>query len=179
MTSQRPVLIVDYDPLWPLLFTELAAAISQTVGTLALKIEHVGSTSVPGLVAKPIIDVDVVIRSRDDVPEAARRLATLGYVHEGDLGVTGREAFARADGLTPWDGSKRQWPEHHLYVCAQGSQELARHLTFRDYLRTHPDAATAYGELKQRLAEVFRNDREAYTEGKTAFVEAVLRATMG
>ncbi len=175
MVTHLPVVIVSHNPAWPLQFAALRQVLQDALGGLSEAIEHVGSTSVLGLAAKPIIDVDVVIHSRDELSEAIRRLGALGYTHEGDLGVPGREAFARADDQTPLDSSGRRWPEHHLYVCAKDSLELARHLVFRDYLRANPGTALAYGDLKLRLAERYRNDREAYTEGKAAFVEEVLR----
>lgn len=93
------------------------------LGDVAMRIEHVGSTSVPGLAAKPILDIDVVIESREKLPAAIERLATLGYEHEGDHNVAGREAFRPGEGTTP-----RTWPAHHLYVCAQDNRELLRHL---------------------------------------------------
>jgi len=159
-----PIVIVDYDPRWAAIFVQLRARLAATLGPLAIRIEHVGSTAVPGLAAKPIIDLDVVIASRDPLPAVIRRLQPLGYHHEGDLGVPGREAFT-----TPPD----TYP-HHLYVCAADSAALARHLAFRELLRAHPETARAYGELKRSLAVRFGSDRTAYTDAKTAFTEAVI-----
>jgi GrpB-like predicted nucleotidyltransferase (UPF0157 family) len=119
---------------------------------------------VPGLAAKPIIDLDVVIGSPDDLPAVIAELRPLGYRPQGDLGVPGREAFNYPPGRPP----------HHLYVCALGHRELARHLAFRDFLRAHPDTARTYATLKRSLASRFRNDRDAYTEAKTTFIEQVL-----
>ena len=160
-----PVIVVDYDPAWPQLFEQLRDRVVAALGDLVVAVEHVGSTAVPGLPAKPIIDLDVVIPAIADLPAAIERLATLGYVHRGDLGITGREAFSRPPDTPP----------HHLYVCARDSAELRRHLLFRDYLRAHPEDARAYGALKRQLAARFRDDREAYTEAKTAFVADILR----
>ena len=119
----------------------------------------------PGLSAKPIIDVDVVIPSRADLPDAITRLATLGYKHPGDLGITSREAFR-----SPTDA-----PLQNLYVCAEDSPELRRHLAFRDYLRADPNEARCYEELKLRLAAEFKDNRETYINGKSEYIEAVLR----
>jgi GrpB-like predicted nucleotidyltransferase (UPF0157 family) len=94
----------------------------------------------------------------------SQRLAILGYQHEGDLGISGREAFT----------SPVAAPAHHLYVCPADSPELARHLAFRDYLRSHPGQARAYAELKRSLAERFYTDRDAYSRGKATFIESVL-----
>ena len=168
--GSRLIEVVDYDPAWPLAFAEIAARVGAAfTNGLQIKVEHVGSTSVAGLPAKPIVDLDVVIRSRADLPDAIMRLATLGYVHQGDGGIRGREAFQ----------SPPQTPPHHLYVCAEDSAELGRHLAFRDYLRAHPGDAKQYGELKRELAARHTGDIDAYVQGKTAFVEAVLAKALG
>jgi GrpB-like predicted nucleotidyltransferase (UPF0157 family) len=174
VAAPHAIEIVDYDPQWPVVFAYLSAVLERALDELAQAIEHVGSTAVPGLCAKPIIDFDVVIASRARLPEAVRLLAELGYRHEGDLGISGREAFARPGADVPRDGSGRLWPTHHLYVCAQDNPELHRHLAFRDHLRSDAAAAAAYGELKRRLAQQCAYDRESYWRGKTAFVEAIL-----
>ena len=135
------------------------------LGSLGLRIEHVGSTSVPGLPAKPIIDMDVVIESADQLEDVTARLTEIGYEGRGDLGVTGRYAFKSPPGL----------PDHHLYVCARDNAELRRHLALRDYLRRHHAEAVAYGRLKLSLAEAHPFDREAYTEGKTHWIERTLQ----
>lgn len=162
----EPITVVDYDPHWPALFETLRAEVAGALGDLALAIEHVGSTAVPGLASKPIIDIGVLLRSAADLDLAIERLAAVGYKHRGDLGVPGREAFAVPTGA----------PRHHLYVCPPDSTEYLRHVAFRDYLRSHGEAAKAYGELKRSLAMRFRDDREAYNVAKREFVESVLRA---
>jgi GrpB-like predicted nucleotidyltransferase (UPF0157 family) len=131
---------------------------------LARRIEHVGSTAVPGLAAKPIIDMTIVIDTRNDLPAVIDRLQTIGYRHEGDLGILGREAFTTPPATPP----------HHLYVCAADNENLARVLAFRDFLRTHPDTARNYVTLKRSLAEQFRTDRTAYTNAKTTFIDQVV-----
>lgn len=163
LAGVKSVRIVDYDPKWPQLFASLEASISGALGDLAIRIEHVGSTAVPGLAAKPIIDIDVVVAT-DRVHDAIRQLASAGYAHEGDLGIFGREAFVSPDGL----------PTHHLYVCPVGSPELARHLRFRDYLRSDPSATAEYAALKRRLAAT--TDRAAYSPGKSEFIERALQS---
>lgn len=173
--ASHPVVIVDYDPIWPVQFRELASCLENVLRPLAKAIEHVGSTAVPGLAAKPILDIDVVIPSRSELGEAIRSLGQVGYHHEGDLDVPGREAFGRSGSDVPRDGSDRAWPNHNLYVCAEDGRELARHLAFRDYLRQSPAMTSRYAELKKALAEQFRDDRDAYSEGKTSLVEEVLR----
>jgi GrpB-like predicted nucleotidyltransferase (UPF0157 family) len=166
MESQRTrIVVVEYDPAWPSIFEELRIPVKGALGELAVAIEHVGSTAVPGLAAKPVIDMDVVIPSPADLAIVVERLATLGYAHQGDLGIRGREAF-----LAP--ASK---PAHHLYVCPVDGDELRRHRLFRDYLRAHPEAARRYAALKKDAARRFPDDRVAYTEAKSHFIEEVLQ----
>jgi len=156
----KPVAVVEYDPAWPEYFEFLRKRIAGTIGDLATAIEHVGSTAVPNLAAKPIIDIDVLLKSDDMLPVAIERLAILGYVHRGDLGVPEREAF-----LAP----ARDLP-HHLYICPPRSTEFRRHVAFRNFLRAHPEEAKIYGDLKIALAERFRDDRPAYVTAKSEFV---------
>jgi GrpB-like predicted nucleotidyltransferase (UPF0157 family) len=161
----NPIIVVDYDPTWPEQFAALRVHIASALGDLAATIEHVGSTAVPGLAAKPVIDIDVLLSSKEGFREVVERLAPLGYVHEGNLGIAGREVFR----LPP------DQPAHHLYVCVPDSQEYRRHTAFRDYLRAHPESAEAYGELKRRLARIHHDDREKYLSGKDEFVREILR----
>jgi GrpB-like predicted nucleotidyltransferase (UPF0157 family) len=165
----EPVVVVPYDPGWPATFAQLRERIAAALGELAVGIEHVGSTAVPGLDAKPIIDIDVVIRHAEDLGATAARLAALGYTHLGDLGIAGRDAFRAAPDLA----------RHHLYVCAAGSAALQAHLTLRDALRTDAVLAAAYAALKRELAERYRDDRDAYAEGKSPFITALLLRERG
>jgi GrpB-like predicted nucleotidyltransferase (UPF0157 family) len=162
--APKSVHVGEYDPAWPEQFRVLARRAEGALGDVALAVEHVGSTSVPGLAAKPVVDLAVVVR-REDVPRAIERLATLGYVHEGDKGIPGREAFRTPPGEA----------KHHLYVCIPESRGLRDHLVFRDYLRAHPDVAREYADLKRRLAAEHRYAPEAYQLGKGPFIEAVMR----
>ncbi|MGH8201163.1 MAG: GrpB family protein [Steroidobacteraceae bacterium] len=144
------VLVVDYDPSWPAKFEELRRGVWPAVRDVALSIEHVGSTAVAGLAAKPIIDMDV---------------GELGYVHRGNLGIEDREAFA----------SPLPSPAHHLYVCPQSSAALANHLALRDFLRRNPEAVAEYGRVKRQLAARFATDMASYIAGKTDCILAMLR----
>ena len=162
--------VVAYDERWPEHFERLRDRIAPALGDIVLAIEHVGSTSVPGLWAKPVIDIDVIVAAKN-VPLAIERLATIGYSHQGDLGVPGREAFKR---VTP--SSSRGEVNHHLYVCVEGCLSLRNHLAVRDYLRVHDEKALQYGALKRWLAEKHSNDVDAYVEGKSALLAEVLLA---
>ncbi|MFC0543216.1 GrpB family protein [Kutzneria chonburiensis] len=160
--------IVAYNPRWPAVFASLRDGLVGPLRGLASHIEHVGSTAVPGLAAKDVIDLTAVVPSLDHLPAVIGRLAPLGYSHEGDLGVTGRHAFTTPAGA----------PAHHLYVCAHDNPDFARVLAFRDYLRTHPDTARAYAELKYFLADRFRDDRAGYTAAKSAFISRIVTTAM-
>lgn len=174
-----PVIIVAHDPAWAEQFEELRQVLAGALGSVTQRIEHVGSTSVAGLAAKPILDIDIVIESRAALPAVIERLAKLGYHHEGDREVPGREAFGPGDGSCPAVDPPRDWPRHHPYVCAEDNTELARHLAFRDWLRSHPKDADRYGSLKCDLARRFANDVDAYCDAKTEFVESVLARATG
>ena len=164
----NPVVVVEYDPGWPELFQFFRARIVTALGGLATAVEHVGSTAVVGLAAKPIIDMDVLLVSEDALPAGIERLANLGYAHQGDLGIPEREAFLAPAGESP----------HHLYVCPPQSREFRSHLALRDYLRSHPEEAKVYGDLKQALALRFSQDRDAYMAGKGGFVTELLNRAL-
>ena len=158
------VVVVDYNPDWPKVFEGIKAHVWPHVSDLAIAIEHVGSTAVPGLAAKPIIDLDIVIEDETVLFDVIDRLAPLGYVHRGELGVEGRHAFFQPDNT----------PLHHLYVCLKDCLGVRNHLTLRDHLRQHPEAVQGYAMLKKLLAAEHPNDIEAYVEGKTAFIVQIL-----
>jgi len=139
-------------------------------------IQHVGSTSVAGLAAKPVIDIDLIIDKRDVLAPLISKLAALDYEFMGDLGIKDREAFKRKSILTPDDGSKREWPSHNLYVCLRDSVALRNHLTLRDFLRANSEKANQYGELKRRLAAENPNDIDLYIKNKTPFIIEILEA---
>jgi GrpB-like predicted nucleotidyltransferase (UPF0157 family) len=160
------IVVVEYDPNWPAVFEQLRLGIWPTVSDLATSVEHVGSTSVAGLPAKPIIDISVVVPTEADVPAAIDRLAAVGYVHQGNLGVDGREAFQAPESTL----------RHHLYLCPSDSLALRNHLVVRDHLRAHPEVARQYGELKKRLAAHYPEDIDKYTEGKTEAIVRILQA---
>ena len=159
------IVVGPYDAAWEQDFADIKTELQDALGGLALRIEHVGSTAVPGLSAKPIIDVDVVIPDASVLDAAISALRGIGYRHEGDLGVAGREAFA-------YEG-KEHLRKHHLYVCPRDSAELKRHLAFRDHLRTHPEAAREYGRIKEEGAALYPQDIGKYIEHKSPFIEKI------
>ncbi len=153
------VMVVPYDEAWKSDFEAIKKEIEDAVGDLIIGIEHVGSTSVEGLSAKPCIDIDVIIKDYEVFDAVARKLETIGYIHEGDLGIKDREAFKYSD--------KPHLQNHHLYVCPQYSEELHRHITFRDFLRSNPEAAEKYGRVKETAARSFPHDIDRYIEYKS------------
>lgn len=155
----RKVIVLPYDKAWRSDFEKIKAEIEGVAGDLIVGIEHVGSTSVEGMSAKPCIDLDIVIEDVSGMDAIVNRLETIGYIHEGDLGITGREAFKYT--------SKPHLKTHHLYVCPQDSEELHRHITFRDFLRTHPDALKKYSKVKEEAAALFPDDIDGYIKYKS------------
>ena len=162
----RTIIVAPYDPAWPAAFERIHAWLWPRISELVLDIQHVGSTSVPGLAAKPIIDFNIVIESYDVFPRVKERLERLGYIHEGDLGVPTREAFKPTQ---PDD-----FMAYHMYVCPKDSPELLRHIAFRDWLRRHDDDRDAYAALKRLNAEKYPHDIDAYIAGKSDFVLRIL-----
>ncbi len=160
-----PVEIAEYDPAWPALFERERGLIVGILGDLADAIEHVGSTAVLGLGAKPIIDIMVGLRTLAHHEPSVPPLQALGYTYKGEMGIPGRLYFRK-----PTDGIRT----HQIHMVELGSDFWQRHILFRDYLRRHPREARAYYELKVRLAAKFRTDREGYTEAKSEFIEAAL-----
>jgi GrpB-like predicted nucleotidyltransferase (UPF0157 family) len=158
------VRISNYDAQWPYLFSRIEGELREQLGALVLAIEHVGSTSVPGLAAKPIIDIDVVIASAYQFPPVKDRLERFGYIHEGPCGLPDREAFRCVI----------DFPAHHLYVCETDACSLKEHLRLRNALRQNPKLAAEYAALKRSLADHYRHDRVAYTETKSGFIRSVL-----
>ena len=160
-----PVVIVDYDPQWPILYEEEKRHILDAIGHVVVAVEHVGSTAVPGLGAKPIIDIMAAVRDLDDAEQCFRPLQEIGYeyVPEHEASIPERRYFRKGP------------PEahRHLHMVELASGFWERHLLFRDFLRGRPEVATQYYQLKKRLAARYGSDREGYTEAKTAFIRWV------
>ena len=172
----RTIVIVPYDPNWKNEFERIKSELMTVLAGEVISIEHVGSTSVPGLHAKPIIDIDIVIDS-GNFENVKAQLAKIGYFHEGNLGVEGREAFKYkerlADGI---DNPLRKYQdkshlmEHHLYVCDKNADELKRHLTLRDFLQNNDEYRQKYSEIKIEMAGKHPHDIDSYILGKEPIV---------
>lgn len=165
------VIVVDYDPAWPCLFVQEAEVIQKTVGDALVAVEHVGSTSIPGLAAKPVIDILVGVMSLAAGASVSPALEALGYENRGENGIPGRLFFRK--------GPMQYQRTHHLHMVETDHEQWTMMLTFRDYLRAHPDDARHYEALKRSLAVQFRDNRRAYTDGKEDFVKAVLKKARG
>ena len=163
----KKVIVLPYDAAWESAFEAIKAEIQTALGDLMLGIEHVGSTSVKGMSAKPCIDIDVIIKDYSVFGEIVRKLGAIGYIHEGDLGIQDREAFKYAD--------KPHLMLHHLYVCPQDSEELRRHITFRDFLRRTPEAVRKYSLVKEKAAELFPDEIEQYIAFKAPCIEELYK----
>lgn len=160
-----PVVVVEYDPAWPAAYERERALIAAALGALLLDIEHVGSTSVPGLGAKPIIDIMAGVPSFQEGHRCVGPMERLGYEYKGEFGIPGRHYFRKI---------QNDVRSHQVHMVEAGGEFWRRHLLFRDYLRSHPDEALRYFELKLRLADEYRHDREGYAEAKSAFIQAAL-----
>ena len=162
--------IVDYDPRWPAMFEAERARLAAAMGDLAIRIEHNGSTAVPGLAAKPIIDLQISVVSLTPLVPLVARLTPLGYVHVPHAD----------DAFCPFLHRPATWPHtHHVHLVEAGGVEERRTLAFRDHLRTHIGAAREYERLKRELASRTDADdpasRDAYAHAKTDFIERILR----
>ena len=163
----KKVIVLPYDETWRAAYSAIKEEIQAALGDFIIGIEHVGSTSVEGMWAKPCIDIDVVIKDYSVFDAVVKSLADIGYIHEGDLGVKGREAFKYSD--------KSHLMTHHLYVCSENSEELRRHITFRNFLRSNPEAVLKYSAVKKTAAELYPNDIDKYIEYKSPCIEELYK----
>lgn len=176
MAINTPLLIQEYNPQWAANFQAIQKILRAALVDLPVSIEHIGSTAVPGLAAKPIIDIDIVLQEHTALDTIKNRLATIGYRHHGNQGIPGREVFKRDVTTAAQEVLDRV--AHHLYVCPVNSEELQRHLRFRDYLRTDEAARIQYEQLKYQIAEEAKQDRKQYAVLKEikakAFINNIL-----
>ncbi len=161
------VIVLPYDTAWKTAFEEIKKELEGAIGDLIIGIEHVGSTAVEGLSAKPCIDIDVIIWDYSIFDAVVCKLKTIGYIHEGDLGFKDREAFKYSD--------KPHLLNHHLYVCPQDSEELHRHISFRDFLRSNPEAVKKYSLSKETAAQLFPDSIDQYIEYKSPCIEELYK----
>lgn len=160
------IVVVDYDPTWPDRFEQVRAHVWPAVEDVALRVDHVGSTSVPGLAAKPIIDIDIVVASERDIRPVIERVRDAGYRWRGELGVAGRHAFTplRDLGL----------PKHHLYLVVENNRAYLDHVLLRDLLRSDEGARERYGALKRANVDLAAGDMDLYVAAKASLVAELL-----
>lgn len=169
MQRRDPIALVPYDEGWAESFASGALGVQRALGELAAgPVEHIGSTAVPGLAAKPIVDMVVPVGAYDSGPAIIAALTAAGWSHDPQSDDEGmrRHSFCRPDPA---------WRTHHLHVVEASSRPWRRWVAFRDHLRDHPEDAERYGRFKRELAQHHAADRDAYRAGKTEFVEAALR----
>ncbi len=164
---KSPVVIVPYDPQWPGLFKDEKARIARLNGIREVTIEHIGSTAVPGLGAKPILDIMIGVRTLFIADECIKPLESIGYryVPEFEASIPERRFL--------WKGTQAK-RTHHIHIVEKSSDFWERHLLFRDYLRTHPTEAENYYKLKTQMAETYGSDRDGYTDAKSLFIESII-----
>ena len=165
MRTKR-VVVEKWNPQWKYEYEKIVASLGKDIIYNSIKIEHVGSTSVEGLSAKPVIDLDIVIE-KDKFAIIKELLNKKGYEHEGDLGIEGREAFSYS--------GKEELMTHHLYVCPKDSKELFKHITFRDFLKNNPALASEYSKVKEQAAVLYPDDIDKYMEFKSEIIEKIYK----
>lgn len=163
MATRNPVELVAYDPQWPFAFQRISERLLPLLPH-AVSIDHIGSTAIPGMTAKPLIDIDVVLPNLGYIEEATRVLLAKDYEPRGNRYDDDVWAFL----------SKGSIPAERVYLCPTGNDTHRRRLAFRDYLIAHPKSAADYAELKRRLAAEFRTDGDRYTAEKRDFIEAII-----
>ena len=163
------VRVADYDPKWPEMFEAEAALVREIIGDNLITIFHIGSTAVPGLKAKPVIDMLPVVREIEALDGLMREFAAAGYEAMGEFGLPGRRYFRK--------GGANRTHQLHAYQY-DAVHAITRHVAYRDYMRAHPEACAAYGELKASLASRFPDDIGAYCDGKDEFVKEYERRAL-
>jgi GrpB-like predicted nucleotidyltransferase (UPF0157 family) len=156
--------LAPHDPAWAKAFLEEKARIEDALGDSIIAIEHIGSTAIPGMRAKPIIDMAIALENYEDGFDCVKPLEALGYEYRGEAGVPGRHYLRTAE----------ENVKFHIHMFPESSREWADHILFRDYLRANPGEAARYDELKSALLKEFPEDRPRYTEGKAAFCGEII-----
>lgn len=166
----KPIVIEPANPQWADAFLKIKEYVWPHIQDIAVAVIHIGSTSVPGLAAKPILDINIVFESYDVFPELVKRLERLGYEHDGDGGLPMRERFI--------GGKRDTFMDYNMYASPLESRILLAQVLFSDYLRRHSDICDEYAALKRVLAEKHRDDLVAYFNGKHEFIMGVVNLAM-
>ena len=167
--KRHTVRVVDHDPSWSVLFANECRSLHRSLGDLVADVQHVGSTAVPDLPAKPILDIAVAIRTVDLIPDIVERLTGIGYIYRGDGGDDGGHLFVRE--------SEPDIRTVHVHVVERSGTQWKNYLLFRKMLREDANVRKRYAAMKNNLARQFPNDRKLYTSAKDGFIRGVLRET--
>jgi GrpB-like predicted nucleotidyltransferase (UPF0157 family) len=155
---------LPYNPEWKILFEEEKQQLQSTIGNDIVDIQHIGSTSIPGIIAKPILDIGIAVNNFEEAAICIKPLEKMGYTYKGESGIPRRHWFAKGEPTT-----------HHVHILEIHSQNWKNNLIFRDYLKRNLEIAKQYAELKMQLLKQFNADRDAYQEAKKPFIEQVLK----
>jgi len=159
----RNIKVIEYDPIWPHLFEDERSLLFQTLGDIVIRIHHIGSTAVPGLAAKPIIDILIEVVDVVALDALNQNIEAIGYEPRGESGIPRRRYFKKG-------GDNRTY---HIHAFARGDSNIARYIAFRDYLRAHPEVASEYAKLKNVVASTCDDDIVRYNDGKDEYVKRV------
>ena len=159
------ITMVPHDPEWGQLFQQEAEQLTAVLGNNVVAVHHIGSTAIPNIFAKPVIDLLLVVQDHAALDEKQPLMEALGYVAMGEFGIPGRRYFRRDNAF----GDRT----HQIHAFENGSSQIPRHLTFRDYMTTHSETAQAYSDLKRELAAKYPDDIEAYMDGKDDFIKEI------
>jgi GrpB-like predicted nucleotidyltransferase (UPF0157 family) len=166
----RRVEVVTYNPEWPQMYDEESHKISSLLSSEIVSIHHIGSTAIPGIFAKPVIDILVVVEDIDKIDNYNPQMASTGYIPRGEYGIPGRRFFIKPS---------QDFRSHHVHIYQTGNPEIEPHFKFRDYMLAHPDDARIYSELKKDLAFKYTYDIDAYVDGKKEYIEGINAKLMG
>jgi GrpB-like predicted nucleotidyltransferase (UPF0157 family) len=162
----REIELSTHDPAWRAEFDTEAALLVEVFGQEVVAVHHIGSTAIPGILAKSIIDILLEVRDIEAVDAFNEAMAEIGYQSMGEYGIPGRRYFRRLDG---------DRHTHHIHTFQTAHPEVGRHIRFRNYLNSHPDDAAAYSRLKEELRARFPTDVVGYTDGKSEFIAGIDR----
>ncbi len=162
----RQIIVAPPNPMWPNLFSAEAENLAAIFGSEMVAIHHIGSTAIPHIYAKPIIDILVAVQTIERIDNFNPTMRQAGYIPKGEAGVPGRRFFIKGT---------EDLRTHHVHIYQQGHLDIARHLNFRDYLIAHPDQAKAYSDLKQSLSQQFAWDIDSYMAGKDGLIKELER----
>ena len=162
-TDKRRLGVVSYNPNWKDMYKEESEKIKNVLSDIIIDIHHIGSTAIPGIKAKPVIDIHVEVKDIEGVAQYNRKMKEFEYEAMGEYGIPKRRFFRRG-------GNKRT---HHIHIFQVGNEEIERHINFKEYLISHPDKGQEYSKLKEKLANKYTYNVENYTNGKSDFIKEI------